>query len=232
MSDIIAFGDSVLKGVVHENNAYKVSKNSFSNLCEEIFGISIANKAKFGSTIDAGEKIISKNTELIKESKSKYVVVEFGGNDCDFNWAEIAENPDREHFPKNTVAEFVEIYSRIIDEIKDMGKEPVLFSLPPIDSVRYFDFISRKINADNILKWLEGDKQLITNWHERYNLEVFKTALKRCVPVIDITSRFLETKNYSKLLCDDGIHPNEQGHAIIAETIKEYVKERKIKITD
>lgn len=44
MSDISVFGDSVLKGVIYENNVYKVSKNRFSNICEEILGISIENK--------------------------------------------------------------------------------------------------------------------------------------------------------------------------------------------
>ena len=41
MSDISVFGDSVLKGVIYENNVYKVSKNRFSNICEDTFGISI-----------------------------------------------------------------------------------------------------------------------------------------------------------------------------------------------
>ena len=45
MADISVFGDSVLKGVIYENNAYKVSKNRFSNICEDILGISIENKA-------------------------------------------------------------------------------------------------------------------------------------------------------------------------------------------
>jgi hypothetical protein len=29
MADISVFGDSVLKGVIYENNTYKVSKNRF-----------------------------------------------------------------------------------------------------------------------------------------------------------------------------------------------------------
>lgn len=34
MSEIYAFGDSVLKGVILENDKYKVCKNRFSNICE------------------------------------------------------------------------------------------------------------------------------------------------------------------------------------------------------
>lgn len=230
MPDISAFGDSILKGVIYENNIYKVSKNRFSNICEEVLGVSIENKAKFGSTVDVGKNIISKNINLIKETKSKYVVMEFGGNDCDYNWEEISENPDKEYNPKSTIAEFIEIYSYLIDELKKIEKQPVLLSLPPIDSVKYFNYISRKLNADNILKWMEGNKQFLTNWHERYNIEVFKLAINNNIPIIDITSKFLEIKNYSKLLCDDGIHPNENGHKIIAEAIKEHIEKRKIKL--
>lgn len=232
MLDISAFGDSILKGVIYENNNYKVSKNRFSNICEEVLGVSIENKAKFGSTVGIGKNIISKNMDLIKETKSKYVVMEFGGNDCDYNWVEISENPDKEYNSKSTTVEFVETYSYLIDELKKIGKEPVLLSLPPIDSVKYFNYISRKLNANNILKWMEGNKQFLTNWHERYNIEVFKLAINNNVQIIDITSKFLEVKNYSKLLCDDGIHPNEEGHKIIAEAIKEHIEKRKIEFVD
>ena len=52
---------------------------------------------------------------------------------------------------------------------------------------------------------MEGNKQFLTNWHERYNIEVFKLAINKDIPIIDITSKFLKIKNYSNLLCDDGI---------------------------
>lgn len=69
---------------------------------------------------------------------------------------------------KSSITEFIEIYSYLIDEFKKIGKEPVLLSLPPIDSTKYFDYISKKLNTDNILKLMEGNKQFLTNWHEKY----------------------------------------------------------------
>ena len=66
MSDISVFGDSVLKGVIYENNIYKVSQNRFSNICEDILGVPIENKAKFGSTISKSIlKII--NVQVIQD---------------------------------------------------------------------------------------------------------------------------------------------------------------------
>ena len=109
-----------------------------------------------------------------------------------------------------------------------MKKITVLLSLPPIDSKKYFNKISKGLNAENILEWMNGDKQFITNWHERYNIEVFKLAINNDIPIIDITSKFLEEKNYTKYLCEDGIHPNEKGHKVIAEAIKEHIENKKI----
>lgn len=225
---ICAFGDSVLKGVVLDNNKYKVSENSFSNICKNTLGLEIDNKAKFGSTISVGIKSVLKNIEQLKNQSFDYIIFEFGGNDCDFNWKEISENPEAEHKPNNTIEAFREMYTQLINQIKEMNKKPILLSLPPIDSQRYFKNVSKNLNSDNILKWLKGNVEYISNWHERYNLEIFNLALKNNVAVIDISSKFLEQKNYNQYLCDDGIHPNEKGHQIIAEAIKEYAKSKNI----
>jgi len=228
METITAFGDSVLKGVIYEDEHYKVSDASFQKICEESFGITIENKAKFGVTVTKGEAIFARNLDLIRRSSGEYVILEFGGNDCDFDWKEVAKEPDKGHLPMSTISDFVKTYTIIINEIKALGKTPVLLSLPPIDSARYFAHISRGISGENIMRWMRYDRQYITNWHERYNIETFKLAIANNVPIIDITSVFLERKNYSDYLCDDGIHPNKEGHKLIADAIKEHVEKRKI----
>ena len=93
METITAFGDSIVKGVIYENSKYKVTDGSFHRICEETLGIVIDNKAKFGSTISRGEKVFQRSLDLISKSDSKYVVLGFGGNDCDYNWKEISEAP-------------------------------------------------------------------------------------------------------------------------------------------
>lgn len=228
MKEIYAFGDSVLKGIILDNDKYKVSKNSFSNICKNTLGVSIVNKAKFGSTVNTGDKSLSKNLNNAKDAD--YIIFEFGGNDCDFNWAEISQDPEKEHKPNSTIQDFRKIYTKLIDQGKKIAKQVVLLSLPPIDAKNYFSKISEGLNPKNILKWMNNNVQFISDWHERYNLETFKMAIQNKVAIIDVTSRFLEHSDYSKFLCDDGIHPNEQGHMIIAEAIKEHVESRNIEL--
>ncbi len=230
MKTIGAFGDSLMKGVIYKDESYKILQTSFHKLCEESLGIKIENKAKFGSTVTKGEATIERNLDSLKDNDGKYVVLGFGGNDCDFNWKEISENPTGNHLPQNTISDFRTAYGNIIQEIKKIGKIPVLLSLPPIDSVKFFNHVSAGLSKENIRKWMHGDKQLITNWHERYNIEVFKLATGYAVPIIDITSVFLEERNYTRFLCDDGIHPNEEGHRLIANTIIAYVKKKNIEL--
>ena len=146
-------------------------------------------------------------------------VFEYGGNDCDFDWKAVAEAPSSPHQPKVTLDDFVKQYGALIDKVKSMNIRPVVMSMPLIDPDRFFEFLSRGLNKDNILRWLGGKTMFISQWHEMYNLELFKMAKQLQVPIIDITTPFLESTHYSDYLCADGIHPNEQGHALIADTV-------------
>lgn len=225
-SNVCAFGDSVLKGIVFDKKTekYQQIENSFANLSCSTFGIPITNFGKFGSTIETVEKSFMRYYDRLNDFQ--YIVFECGGNDCDHNWKEIAENPGGLHYPRCTIPEFTEKYNYLINKVKEMGKVPILLSLPPIDAERYLNTLSKSLNKENIMDWMDGCVQYITNWHERYNLEVFKIARDNSVDIIDITTVFLDMKDYRTYLCDDGIHPNEKGHSLIAETINAYVEKR------
>ncbi|NLV35074.1 MAG: SGNH/GDSL hydrolase family protein [Clostridiaceae bacterium] len=221
IDSICAFGDSIVKGVIFDTirGRYTFLKNSFANLFVNNTGIKVDNYAKFGCTITAGEKIIEKHEE--KLSDYYYTVLEFGGNDCDFDWKEVSERPDDLHLPKTPLADFETTYSKIIDKVSATGSKPLVFSLPPLNAQKYFAWISKGLNAKNILQWL-GDKEHIYRWHEMYNIAVVKLASIKNIPLIDIRKAFLETRDYLNLYCEDGIHPNEAGHALISDVLKSY----------
>lgn len=222
VNSICVFGDSIIRGVVFDGirGRYIFLKNSFANLFGMNTGVKVENYAKFGCTIIAGKKIIeSHQTEL---SGYEYTALEFGGNDCDYNWKAISECPDDIHLPNTPLNVFEELYSEAIDSVTASGSKPILFSLPPLDARKYFAWLSRGLNAENILHWL-GDVEHIYRWHEMYNLAVMRLAAIKNVPLIDIRKAFLESRNYFNLYCEDGIHPNEAGHALISDVIKGYL---------
>ena len=124
------FGDSIGKGIVYdkERGRYVPTENSFVRLVGEEEKIDIENFSRFGCTVTRGEQIVERNVPEIKSSD--YVVLEFGGNDSDYNWKKIADDPDAEHSPNTPLSVFVETYKKVIGEIKKLGKIPVILNLP------------------------------------------------------------------------------------------------------
>lgn len=222
---VCLFGDSVARGVILDSvlKKYTLLRNSFANRIAETFPVVIHNYSKFGCTVTKGLETLRRHSGEL--SKYDYTALEFGGNDCNYNWAEVSAAPDRNHLPGTPVDLFERQYAELIGEVKAGGSHPVLLSLPPIDARRYFAWLSRGLNPRAILKWL-GDVQHIYRWHERYNLAVCRVARECRVPLIDISSAFLETHDCQRLLCEDGIHPNEAGHRLISGVIGKTLKGR------
>lgn len=221
LETLCLYGDSVTKGVVLDGvrNRYTFLKDSFASAFAAATGVAVDNFSRFGCTIGRGLEMITKRKDTF--AKYDYIVLEFGGNDCNFNWAEIAEAPEKEHIPATPLAEFESTYRRIIDGIRTGGGRPVMFNLPPIDSVKFFNWVSRGLNAENILKWL-GDVEHIFRWHSSYNDVVCKVASETETPLVDIRSDFLNAPNYRELICEDGMHPNDSGHKLITDFLKRY----------
>ena len=96
-----------------------------------------------------------------------------------------------------------------------------------LDPERFFNYVTQGLNKSNVLKWLGGTVLSIDRWHGMYNMAVFRLGAMKKIPVIDITSVFLEKKNYSEYICEDGIHPNERGHGLIEGAIMEFLQERR-----
>lgn len=220
MDKLIAFGDSVMKGVVYDGNTHHVLNQNFISLWSDAHNTALANHAKMGNTISDVKLMFSKRKEYLR--KGDTVLLECGGNDCDFDWDEIAKNPEIQHLPHTEMSVFVREYKSLLAELQKMGTKIVLFSLPPLDSQYYFDYLSRKMTSvmrNNVLEWLNGDVNFISKWHEQYNIAVFKIAKEMNVPIIDITSCFLSTSSARSYICKDGIHPNEKGHLLIFNAI-------------
>lgn len=220
MAKIEIFGDSILKGVMWsgEQNKYKLCRyNKFENLKER--NIEVRNNSKMGATADKIVEII--NARLPENSNGNTVILEFGGNDCDFIWKDISENPCGNFLPHTPLEKFVPLFHKAVSEVKKRGGIPVICTLAPIDAEKYLDFISRGLNRENILRWL-GDTSMLYRYQELYSRTAEEEANKLGCRIIDLRSAFLKSQNFKNLICDDGIHPTEAGHKIICDKISEF----------
>ncbi len=216
------FGDSVARGVVFDavREKYLFLKDSFISLVGGAASVCVDNYAKFGCTVTKGNEIVKKHAAKLGGYDA--IALEFGGNDCDYDWAAISRDPKAKHLPKTPLAAFEDVYAGIIREVRASGARPAVFTLPPIDAERYFAHLSRGLNRENILLWL-GDIGRIYRWHERYNTAVCAVAAREGALTVDIRTAFLERDDYRSLICEDGIHPTQKGHALIADVVEGYL---------
>lgn len=219
---IAALGDSITKGVVlNEQNRYSAADQCFLDIISNELDLRIDNYGKFGCTVGYGNSVIERHTADIADSD--YTFIEYGGNDCDFDWMKIAQDPHGEHKARTPLEEFTEELSSLVAKIRELGSVPVLISLPPILSDTYFSFFSRSMSDEqknNIKEWLGGEIGIISRWHESYNRALFQVANQTRTQIIDITTPFDTFRgDLTSLYCADGIHPNARGHKLIAHSI-------------
>lgn len=221
--NICVFGDSVAKGVIFNEASQKYTylKDNFINITQNKTGTLFKNFAKFGCTIKKGETIMKK--QLPNLSKYDYVILEFGGNDCNLNWEEVSHTPKETHLAQVPIQEFKKIYEKLIENIRSMGGKPLLMTLPPLASSKFFNWVSKGLSKEKIMTYLGNDVESIFNWQKNYNNMIYTIADECEVPVIDIRTSFLSQPNYEDLICIDGMHPNEKGHKVIAEALENFI---------
>ena len=224
MSKIYVYGDSIMKATLPDEKMkyhFHIAEymEPFSSL-----PVDIVNRAKFGACADKGLAILE--NDIKKGIECDIALVEFGGNDCNFNWNEIAERPDEHHDPKTILSTFLETMTSIIEKLRSLGIKPVMMTLPPISSEKYFQCIARDENSKgNILRWL-GDVEVIYNYQEMYSDAVAELAHKLGVFCVDVREYLLGYRILD-LVSADGIHPSAIGYNLIFEklfeTLKQYV---------
>ena len=222
---IMVVGDSLSKGVVLDKNnkKYTITKNSFFNLIASRINADMINLSRFGSTVSQGIKVLRSKFE---KHDPDIVVIEFGGNDCDFLWDDVAAHPEIDHIPKTPLEDFDQSINSMIDFVLEKGKQPVLATLPPLYADNYFNWFtgSDKEKGKRVLQWLK-DIWHIYWWQERYSNCVQHIAQKRNIHCIDVRRKFLQQKDFDEYMCKDGIHPNEAGHRLIFEAVIEHIRE-------
>jgi len=217
------YGDSLMKAIqVDPNFKYKATSQFFLDQLQQDTGITVTNHAHFGYTAVRGQDVLHR--DLAKGLDCQMALLEFGGNDCDHNWPEVAAHPDTEHLPNTPLPCFLDSLKSMALTLKSVGVLPFLMTLPPLDAQKYLDFIGyRGSNTGNILSWL-GDVQMIYRWQELYSNAIVRLADQLALPLIDIRSEFLSRRDCSSLIALDGIHLTAAGYQLIFRSIQQAIQ--------
>ncbi len=210
------FGDSLLKGIIYdaEEERYRLLKENGLKRIEQTLALEVDSKAMFGCTVTKGRQLLERTIE--KAAPPSLVLIEFGGNDCDYLWDEISVNPAGEHLPKTPLNIFSKTLKAMINLVKSLKAIPLLMSLPPINGELYFNHICKRGgDGDKILEWLK-DVENIERVQERYSAEIVAIAEKSNTQLIDVRSAFRGEEGF---LCQDGIHLNKDGHSLMIEAL-------------
>ena len=208
------YGDSLMKGVlVDANYKYKQSSKALLEQLTKNTGIEAVNRAHFGYTSTKGQAIL--NRDLSSGLDCQVALLEFGGNDCDHNWKQVAEAPHSEHLPNTPLQSFLHTIRTMAHSLQVAGIQPLLMTLPPLDAQKYLDFIGR-LGSDTraVLSWL-GDVQAIYRWQEMYSHAISRLAGELQLPLVDVRSRFLSRNDCSTLIARDGIHLTQGGYSLL-----------------
>ncbi|MCF0237864.1 MAG: SGNH/GDSL hydrolase family protein [Sphaerochaetaceae bacterium] len=217
-------GDSILRGVQLTDGKYVVDNNlGLEGICEKA-GFEIENVSKFGCTVTKGftfaQRLFSRPGDL-----GKMVLMDFGGNDSDYDWKAISDNPEGIHEPKTSIPLFKETYSQMVDFFLEKDIEPILMTLPPVQSDLYFQWICERdsLNGNNVMKWL-GKLENIGMGQADFSYAVLDVAKTKGLKTVDLRTAFKNSGEEKNLFCRDGIHPNTKGQKLIGKCVSSFME--------
>ena len=215
---IVVFGDSILKGVVtnpESDHIFDITENNSLALAQKELGFELDNRSIYGNIITKGQQKFNKWLE--KGGTADICIIEFGGNDCDYDWAPINENPDAPHEPKVPLADYLRILDEMVKTCRQHKITPLLMTMPSLVADRWLETVSKGLDREKNLQFLGGDWSRLYRNHEIYNAHLVKYAYQNNVQFVDMRLALLETKDYRDYMCLDGIHPNEAGYKLMAD---------------
>lgn len=201
INKVILFGDSVLFGAGASGRNLgcgRILKTLLPRIPVIIKGI---NR---DTTKDALQRL---NADVLEDKENAAVIILFGNNDCRL------QDIDK---PAVSLLEYEDNLSRIIARIKLNKKIPILSNLQPIDSLIFH-------------KTLPDMKEFMVNidspkaWQREYSLACGKVAARKNIRLADIMTLLDERGN--GVLAADGLHPNDEGHRLIAQKFLEVLEE-------
>lgn len=222
VDSLYVLGDSIARGVMYDDiqQKYTIFRDTFDRALKGI-GVDVKNLSKPGCTSRAALPILEK----CAPGEGGVMAIEFGGNDSDLKWKEVAESPDVFHKASVPLDEYIAAVKNLILRAREIGMRPVVVTPLPVVADRYLEWVSRPFGKNAILKYL-GSSQYIYRWQERYAYAAMEAAHEAECPVFDLRSLFLGRRDFESLMSSDGIHPNGEGYLLIRSAVLDAWKAR------
>jgi lysophospholipase L1-like esterase len=217
---ITIYGDSLLKFVLWENGKYLINREPLDRLAEEL-RLDIRNRSYFGSCVDKGLQRIRQ--DLGKGLAGDYTLIEFGGNDCSYDWKAIDEAPSEKHESMTPLDRYLDCFRSAFRVLRETGSQPIITNMLPFDPKSYLQWVTRSLDRERILNWL-GEENRIYRRNELYCRSLEQLAREENVPIIDLRTVFLRKPLMSEYYCEDGVHPNRKGQELITQTLSAYFR--------
>ncbi|WP_027417931.1 SGNH/GDSL hydrolase family protein [Aneurinibacillus terranovensis] len=217
---IVCFGDSVTRGISFVEGRLRILKDNYPALLQKTLtslnNVQVINKGVFN---DNSNLLMDRLNSDVLSLSPDYVLVEIGGNDCNFKWEEVARCPEEQHEPIVPLDKYIENIKQLIGSLRKSGAVPVLLTLPPLDPVRYYKKLVQTY-GQGIAHWIAlcGG---IEHWHGLYNRYLTEMINAWNVRSIDIRTAFKKAGDLSLLLSDDGIHPTLEGYRVMSREVCE-----------
>lgn len=221
LNRIICIGDSITKGKVWRENERRpcITDNSYPQILGSLIKMDVMNEGICDLT---SEQMLEHLNRDIRIEEGSTVIIEVGGNDCNPKWREIKKDPYGFHDACVPINRFKENLTKIIAMVKDAGAKPILSTLPPLDAEKYYNLLKR-VFGEGIKIWIDKNGG-IYKWQERFSDMVKVIADMTGTYLIDVRKSFLDTGEYKKYISFDGVHPNEDGYSLIADTCSKDLK--------
>jgi len=230
--NIVVFGDSILKGVITipgSKNLFDVTQKDSLSLAQKQLGFEMDNRSIYGNISSKG--LVKLNKFLEKDGQADLCIIEFGSNDCDYDWNIFAAGTQlpaaSEIQPKVPLQQYLENLGQMVELCRAHKITPVIMNLIPYICDKWFKTIAKNHDETAILNFLKGSAETLGINQARYNEALMKFALEKQLQTIDFWTIFSQMEDQSLYMCDDGIHPNEKGYELMSKNWIEKLPEIK-----
>lgn len=227
IKSVIVWGDSILKGIISTEDLTQIRPSEINALqmAGEKLNLEVNNKSIYGAHIIKLQSTQTKN--LNKGLTADIALIESGTNDCDYEWNDVCTKPFSEITQKVPLADFKRIVSEMVDTSRENKITPVLVTAPDFAIPYWREYITRGLDKDKIAQFIGEDPYVLLRNQEEYMEAIRQIAAEKNVQLIDMRVEFRKASDPMALMCKDGVHPNIEGHKLMADVFVKLLPEIK-----